>query len=433
MLKFAIHTLGCKVNQYESERIAGEFLRQGFKFVDFTELADIYIINTCMVTNATEAKSRKIIRRATRKNPQSLIVVTGCYAELKPDDINLIEHVNLVVKNSEKSNLVHLVTEALSVSNTVKKSELSEKVNFRTRALVKIQDGCNQFCSYCIIPYARGALKSRSLREVVSEVEELVDMGTKEVVLTGIHLGKYGQDIQEEGLLEKLLLKLNDIEGLKKIRLSSIEPKEITPNLISLMSSKPKICRHFHIPLQSGSDKILRSMNRNYTAEDFNKVVRQIKSLIPEVAITTDVIVGFPGETEECFQQTVSVIEKISFRKLHVFRFSPRSGTKAAEMDCKILDSIKESRSRKLIKIGEMLADNFLNQFLGRELDVLVEKFNDKKLLMGHTDNYIKVNFEGSDILRGQIVSVRALEVQNGEIFGKIVDGNTNNTFSVVN
>ncbi len=433
MLKFAICTLGCKVNQYESECIAGDFMRRGFNLVNFTEPADIYIINTCTVTNITEAKSRKIIRRAARKNPGAFIVVTGCYAELKSDDIKAIGCVDLVVGNGGKADVAHLVSEALSVSDVVEVVKLLKKPNFHTRALVKIQDGCDQFCSYCIVPYTRGSLKSRDPREVVTEVERLVESEVKEVVLTGIHLGKYGWDLNEKDALEKLLLKLNDVAGLERIHLSSIELKELTPGLISLMVSESKICRHLHIPLQSGSDKILRSMNRNYTANDFIETVGQIKNLVPEVAITTDVIVGFPGETEECFQQTESLVKRVGFRKLHVFRFSPRSGTRAAEMSDKIPDFTKKSRSYRLIKTGEMLADDFLNQFLGRKLEVLVERFNDKKLLTGLTDNYMRVNFEGFDRLWGQIASIQALKVQNGEIYGKIMDEDKADSVAVVN
>jgi len=435
MLKFAVSTLGCKVNQYESERIARDFLRNSFELVDFAQFADVYIINTCMVTNTTEAKSRKIIRRASRRNPNAFIVITGCYAELKPDEIRAIEGVNLVVGNSKKIDLVNLVLKALMITNSIpKKNELLENRYFHTRALVKIQDGCDRFCSYCIIPYARGGLKSRAQSEVVNEVWGLAESGIKEIVLTGIHLGKYGWDLCKKDALVELLLELKEIEGIKRIRLSSIELKELTPRLISLIADEPKLCHHVHIPLQSGSNKVLRMMNRDYVVEDFIKTTEKIKNLVPEIALTTDVIVGFPGETEDCFQETVSMVKKVGFRKLHVFRFSERSGTKAAEMPNKISDIVKDRRSHELIKVGENLTENFLNRFLGRKLDVLVEKFNNKnRLLTGLTKNYVRVIFEGSKDFSGQIVSVQVSDVRNGKVFGKAVSGSEEGVSAITN
>ncbi len=435
MLKFAVSTLGCKVNQYESERIARDFLRNDFKLVDFTQFADVYIINTCMVTNTTEAKSRKIIRRASRRNSNAFIVATGCYAELKPDEIRAIEGVDLVVGNSKKIDLVNLVLKALMITNSIpKEKELLENRHFHTRALVKIQDGCDRFCSYCIIPYARGGLKSRAQSEIVNEARGLAENGIKEIVLTGIHLGKYGWDLCKKDALVELLLELKEVEGIKRIRLSSIELKELTPRLISLIADEPKLCHHVHVPLQSGSNKVLRMMNRDYVVEDFIKTMEKIKNLVPEIALTTDVIVGFPGETEDCFQETVSMVKKVGFRKLHVFRFSERSGTKAAEMPNKISDFVKDRRSRELIKVGEILTENFLNRFPGRKLEVLVEKFNNKnRLLTGLTENYIRVDFEGSKDLCGQIVGVQVSDVRNGKVFGKTVSGSEESISAIAN
>mgnify|MGYP000254881581 CR=1 FL=1 len=435
MPKFAVKTLGCKVNQYESECIARGFLQRGFELVDFSEYADVYVINTCMVTNVTEAKSRKIIRRAIKNNSSALIAVTGCYAELKSDDVKRIKGVDLVVGNGEKERLPDLAAKALSILKfPEKRDKVFEKPVFHTRALVKIQDGCDQFCSYCIIPHARGNLKSRDLRGIICEVQELVDCGIKEVVLTGIHLGKFGWDLKDRDALKTLLLELKDIKGLARIRLSSIELKELTRDLISLIAMEPKICKHLHIPLQSGSNTVLRAMDRNYSREDFVGITREIKSFIPDMALTTDIIVGFPGETDGCFQETVSVVKEVAFRKLHVFRFSPRSGTKAAMMSNQTPEAIKESRSHELIGVGEIFTNNFLNRFLGRELHVLVERFNeDCKLMSGFTDNYIKVNFKGPSKSQGQIVAVRALDVQNGEIFGNMVFGDEGSILDVKN
>ncbi|MEW6189877.1 MAG: tRNA (N(6)-L-threonylcarbamoyladenosine(37)-C(2))-methylthiotransferase MtaB [Actinomycetota bacterium] len=421
--RVAFYTLGCKVNQYETETMIKEFLSRGFELVDFSEEADVYVINTCTVTSTSDRKCRKKIRQAVRRNPSGFVVVTGCYVDRNPYEIWEIPGVDLAVPNEEKTRLAQLIVEKLSISGV--ESELSKSLShakpqrLHTRALVKIQDGCNQFCSYCIVPYVRGTISSRQEEEILNEVEELIQSGVKEIVVTGIRLGKYGMDLPTETNLVKLLSALARMP-LARIRLSSLEVKEITPELIALMASSSKFCRHLHVPLQSGDNEILRSMNRDYMREEYLQIIREIKENIPEIAISTDVMVGFPGEGEEQFHRTRDLMMEVGFRKTHVFKFSPREGTVAASLPNQIPPEVKERRSAELIELNRVLAAEFVKGFMGRDLEVLVERIHNG-VLTGLTDNYIRVYFEGPAELKGELATVHALQAENGCLYGKLL------------
>ncbi|MDI6821465.1 MAG: tRNA (N(6)-L-threonylcarbamoyladenosine(37)-C(2))-methylthiotransferase MtaB [Actinomycetota bacterium] len=413
--KVAFYTLGCKVNQYETETMIKEFLSRGFELVDFSEEADVYVINTCTVTSTSDRKCRKKIRQAVRRNPSGFVVVTGCYVDRNPIEIWEIPGVDLAVPNREKTRLAQLIVEKLSISGV----ESGEPQRLHTRALVKIQDGCNQFCSYCIVPYVRGTISSRQEEEILNEVEGLIQSGVKEVVVTGIRLGKYGVDLPTETNLVKLLAALARMP-LARIRLSSLEVKEITPELIALMASSPKFCRHLHIPLQSGDNEILRSMNRDYKREEYLQIIREIRENIPEIAITTDVMVGFPGEGEEQFHRTRDLMMEVRFRKTHVFKFSPREETVAASLPNQIPPEVKEKRSAELLDLNRVLAAEFVKEFVGRDLEVLVERIHNG-VLTGLTDNYIRVYFEGPAELKGKLMTVHTLQAENGCLYGKLL------------
>ncbi|MBI4744003.1 MAG: tRNA (N(6)-L-threonylcarbamoyladenosine(37)-C(2))-methylthiotransferase MtaB [Actinobacteria bacterium] len=439
----AFYTLGCKVNQYETEKIIKSFEQNDFKIVDFSEEADVYVINTCTVTTLSDRKSRQIIRRAIKQNPQAAVIVTGCYAEISPEEISLIDGVDLIVGNKDKDFIIEKVSEFLGLGDEIAspsaRNDKEEKAcsdglrafsgenkvkkaqRYHTRALIKIQDGCDQFCAFCKVPYVRNVLASRSIPKVLNEAELLASEGVKEIVLTGIHLGKYGIDLTDNTNLVSLLTSLIEIKGIERIRLSSIEAKEISDELISLISSSGRICRHLHIPLQSGSNEILKMMGRNYTKEEYLSIMRKIKNSISDFAITTDIIVGFPSEKKEHFEETLTIAEEAAFSKIHVFKFSPRKGTPAAGFSDQVGSKIKNERSERLLSLGERLRFEFINQFLGKELDILVEKRLDRSLFTGLSDNYIRVVFEGAGKLEGDIVKVKPLETRNNLLYGELV------------
>ncbi|NQS76688.1 MAG: tRNA (N(6)-L-threonylcarbamoyladenosine(37)-C(2))-methylthiotransferase MtaB [Peptococcaceae bacterium] len=433
--RVAIYTLGCKVNQYESSSLAWLFQERGYQVVGFSAEADVYIINTCTVTHMGDRKSRQLIRRAVRANPQAYIAVTGCYAQISPDEITKIPGVDLIIGTRDRASLVDLVDQAVRESSPVNVvsgytgedqfEELSlQSVQDRVRAFLKIQDGCNNFCTYCIVPYARGPLRSRQPDKVIEAARHLVTAGYKEIVLTGIRTGTYGRGLEEDITLAGLIQRLLELPGLARLRLSSIEPRDITPELIQVMSGANNFCRHLHVPLQSGSDEILGRMGRKYTAGEYLELVDSLRENMPGLGLTTDVMVGFPGESKEYFQHTYDVIKKVGFTGLHVFRYSARQGTPAARYDQQVAPQLKEKRSRKLIGLGRKLATQFAACHLGKVLKVLVERpvsRGEDGLLEGHTDNYINVMFSGQRILVGQIVSVQAEKLQEATIEGRII------------
>ncbi len=434
--KVAICTLGCKVNQYESASLAGLFRERGYRIVDFADKADVYIINTCTVTHLGDRKSRQLIRRSVRANPGAVIAVTGCYAQTSPGEILKISGVDLVIGSRDRSKLVDLVESAVkgqdpvnAVSEYRAGDEFEEipsvPVQGRARAFLKIQEGCNNFCTYCIVPYARGPLRSRRPEKVIETARKMVASGFKEIVLTGIHTGAYGRDLNNglnlAGLLRSLV---DDIPSLLRLRLSSIEPNDITPELIETLAGSKTFCRHLHVPLQSGDDRILARMERRYSAWEYTRLAEVLRENIPGLGLTTDVMVGFPGENEENFENTRRLIEKISFSGLHVFKFSPRRGTPAAQFEEKVDPRVKEERSRKLIQMGDRLAARFASAHIGRELDILVEQpfSGDNKMYEGLTDNYIKVVFPGHEDLRGKMVKVKAEKLQGTFLKGRIIE-----------
>jgi len=418
----AYYTLGCKVNQYETEKIREEMEKRGFQTVSFDRLADIYIINSCTVTATADSKSRKAIRAAVHKNPKSLVVATGCYAHLRPEEIQAIPGVDLVVSNLEKDQIPDRIIRHLPESAMPDPSFNSQLSTFnlrqRTRAILKVQDGCDNFCAYCAVPLARSVIYSRPLDDVLAEAKALSEQGFKEIVLTGIRLGKY---YSKRVRLPQLIERICDVQGIERVRLSSIEPMEVTEELLETVARPPKVCRHLHIPLQSGDDEILRRMNRPYTREEFVALAGQAKTLIPRLGLTTDVMVGFPGETDEQFKNTIELIEEIRFSRLHVFRFSARPGTAAETMSDRVSPTEMERRSKALISLGRCLMQEFAERLVGQIVKVLVEGRRTKGgVLSGLTDNYVETVFEGPRNLKGRIVEVMAMRAENGRLVGEL-------------
>lgn len=438
MKKAAFYSLGCKVNQYETEAMIDLFKKAGYEIVDFTEMADYYIINSCTVTNQAASKSRKRARRAKRRNPNSSVVMVGCYPQAFTNEVCNIDEVDYMIGASGKENIVELLenniknlpndnflTEINKYSDITEYENMNvEEINQMTRANVKIEDGCNQFCSYCIIPYARGPVKSRPFDLVIAEVKHLIDNGIKEIVLTGTHLGNYGLDQNRPGLLSNLVEKIAGLDGDFRLRLSSIEVTEIDAKLIALIRKEEKICSHLHLPLQSGSNIILNEMNRPYTREDFADVAARLRKEVPDIGLTTDVIVGFPGESDKDFEKSYNFIEEMKFSRVHVFPFSPRNGTPAADMKAKIHGDIKKKRSKKLINLNKQLMKEFQEQFIGSERKVVIEDSRDHKtgLLKGVTDNYIHLLIDGSDSYKNKLIDVKVSDSHDFErAIGKII------------
>lgn len=435
MAKVAFHTLGCKVNHYESEAMMDLFKKRGYEIVEFNELADVYVVNSCTVTNEAARKSRQLARKARRLNPEAVVALVGCYTQVAPEEVKGIEGVDIFLGTSNRSHIVEYVEEFqnLGITNIeiVKRQELSEFEDLRveslqetTRAYVKIEEGCNQFCSYCIIPYARGPVRSRTAESVIEEVGELVGKGVKEIILTGTHLGAYGTDWGKEDSLEKLILQLLDIDGLEHIRLSSIEVTEITDGIIDIMASESKLCPHLHLPLQSGSEKILKLMRRPYDKTEFRAVVKKIREKIEDIAITTDIIVGFPGEDERAFQDSYDFVKEMNFSRLHVFPFSRREGTPAARMKDQIPAEQKKEYSSKMLQLNEELMANYQKRFIGTIRPVIVEENRDHEtnLLTGMTDNYLRVLLDEDSSYTGKLVNVRLLRSHNHEnLIGELV------------
>lgn len=430
MKKAALHNLGCKVNAYETEAMQHLLEEAGYEIVPFTQKADVYVINTCSVTNMADRKSRQMLHKAKKNNPDSIVVAAGCYVQTSEKEVLNDLSVDIVIGNDRKHDLVRLLEEYSldSVNDTVDdindgKHDFEElfidQTKEHTRAFIKVQDGCNQFCSYCIIPYARGRVRSRRFENVIAEVERLAANGFKEVVLTGIHLSSYGVDFEEATGLLELIQAVNAVKGIERIRLGSLEPKIVTEHFASELSKLDKICPHFHLSLQSGCDETLKRMNRKYTTKEYERGCELLRKYFVHPAITTDVIVGFPGETEEEFEQTKAYLEHIHFYEMHIFKYSKRKGTRAAVMPDQIDEQIKAARSEKLIALGHDMSKEFRKFYIGKNEEALFEEkavIGDKEYFVGYTKEYVKVAKETAENLENQIVSGRISGMLTDEI-----------------
>lgn len=430
MKKAALHNLGCKVNAYETEAMQHLLEEAGYEIVPFTQKADVYVINTCSVTNMADRKSRQMLHKAKKNNPDSIVVAAGCYVQTSEKEVLNDLSVDIVIGNDRKHDLVRLLEEYSldSVNDTVDdindgKHDFEElfidQTKEHTRAFIKVQDGCNQFCSYCIIPYARGRVRSRRFENVIAEVERLAANGFKEVVLTGIHLSSYGVDFEEATGLLELIQAVNAVKGIERIRLGSLEPKIVTEHFASELSKLDKICPHFHLSLQSGCDATLKMMNRKYTTKEYERGCELLRKYFVHPAITTDVIVGFPGETEEEFEQTKAYLEHIHFYEMHIFKYSKRKGTRAAVMPDQIDEQIKAARSEKLIALGHDMSEEFRKFYIGKNEEVLFEEkavIGDKEYFVGYTKEYVKVAKKTDENLENQIVSGRISGMLTDEI-----------------
>jgi threonylcarbamoyladenosine tRNA methylthiotransferase MtaB len=431
----AFHTLGCKVNFYDTEAIWQLFKNNGYEQVDFEQTADVYVINTCTVTNTGDKKSRQIIRRAVRRNPDAIVAVTGCYAQTSPAEVAAIPGVDLVIGNQDRDKIIPFVQQIQderrpinAVRNIMKTREFEEMdvPDFadRTRAFLKIQEGCNNFCTFCIIPWSRGLMRSRKPESVLQQARQLVQAGYHEIILTGIHTGGYGEDLDNYSLAQ-LLRDLDGVEGLDRIRISSIEASQITDDVIEVLRSSDKMCRHLHIPLQAGDDTVLKRMRRKYTTEEFASKIEKLHEIMPDVAITTDIIVGFPGETEEMFLNGFRFMERMKFSEMHVFPYSKRTGTPAARMEDQVDEEEKNRRVHELIDLSERFQLEYASKWVGKVLEVIPER--DYKgapgegWINGHSDNYLNVVFQGSEELIGSLCKVRIDEAGVNECRGMLV------------
>lgn len=423
-MKVAFSTLGCRVNHYESEAMAEKFIREGYEVTEFTEVADVYVINTCTVTNMGDKKSRQIISRARRLNPDAIIAVVGCYSQIAPKEVSAIEGVDVVLGTRNKGDVVYYVNKArdeqaaqIYVESVLRNKKFEalniEEYQDKTRAFLKIQDGCNRFCTYCIIPYSRGSVCSKEPRQVLDEINKLSEHGFKEIILSGIHTASYGLDLDGEITLVDLLEEIEKLDGIERVRIGSIEPAFFTPEVIEKIKNMKKLCPQFHLSLQSGCNATLKRMNRRYTAEEYERIVNILRENIKDVSITTDVIVGFPGETEEEFNETYEFLKRIKLTKTHAFKYSPREGTKAATMPNQLDGTVKDKRSKALIELNNKNEGDFTKSIVGRVMDVLIEQPVKGKddVYEGYTRNYVKVEVKGiEEDLKGQIVNCKIEE-----------------------
>jgi threonylcarbamoyladenosine tRNA methylthiotransferase MtaB len=418
MPSVAFHTLGCKVNHYETEAIWQLFKEEGYERTDYDSIADVYVINTCTVTNTGDKKSRQVIRRAIRKNPDGVICVTGCYAQTSPGEIMAIPGVDVVVGTQDRRKMLTYIEDykkerqPINGVTNIMKNRVYEELDVpaftdRTRASLKIQEGCNNFCTFCIIPWARGLMRSRHPEEVVKQAQQLVDAGYKEIVLTGIHTGGYGEDMKDYNLAMLLRDLEQNVKGLKRIRISSIEASQLTDEVIEVIDQSNIVVRHLHVPLQSGSNTVLKRMRRKYTMEFFAERLEKLKKALPGLAVTSDVIVGFPGETEDEFMETYNFIKDNKFSELHVFPYSKRTGTPAARMDDQIDEEVKNERVHRLIELSNQLAKEYASGFEDEVLEVIPEEVFDEGRYVGYTDNYLKVVFPATEDMVGQLVKVK--------------------------
>lgn len=432
-MKVAFATLGCRVNTYESEAMTEKFVREGYEVVDFNEIADVYVVNTCSVTNMGDKKSRQIVGRARRQNPEAIIAVVGCYSQIAPQEVSGIEGVDVVLGSRNKGDVVYYVNKAKDegkqqvkvgavLKNKVFENLKIEDYNDKTRAFLKIQDGCNRFCAYCLIPYTRGAVCSKDPKKVLEEVRSLAEHGFKEIILSGIHTASYGVDLEEMVTLVDILEEIEKIDGIERVRIGSIEPSFFTEDVVRRILNLKKLCPQFHLSLQSGCDATLKRMNRRYTAKEYEDIVNLLRDKIKDVSITTDVIVGFPGETDEEFNETYEFLKRIALTKTHVFKYSPRKGTRAENMSNQVDGTKKDERSKKLIELNRINEEAFGKTYVGETLDVLFEEEvgTGTGIYTGYTRNYIKVNAKADCNISGKILNVKLQdfegEIATGEI-----------------
>lgn len=432
MNKVAFVTLGCKTNQYETDALMDIFYKNRYEVVDFDDFSDVYVINTCTVTNVSDKKSRQMIRRAKKSNPDGLVVVVGCYAQISPDEVSAIEDVDIVIGTDSRSAIISYIEDYKAgltekpyvIVEDIMKIKVFEEMSVssittHTRAFIKIQEGCNQYCTYCIIPYARGHVRSRSLQHILDEIEALTQKGYVEFVLTGIHIGSYGLDLDGVSVID-LLEAIQKLEGVKRIRLGSVEPRLISEDFIKRIQPLDKLCDHFHLSLQSGSNTVLKRMNRKYTAEAFSTAVDRLRELYGKPSLTTDIIVGFPGETDAEFEETMAFVRHIEFSEIHVFQFSKREGTPAATMPDQVDPAVKKVRSEQLIALAQQLGDDYKRSFIGDKIDLLIEERKGDECI-GHSNNYLKLSvFDPANVAKqGEVYSVIVKEVENEKIISQ--------------
>ncbi len=422
--KIAFLTLGCKVNQYETNGMIQAFKNKDYEIVDFnSKNADIYVINTCTVTNMSDRKSRQMLRQAKKNNENSIVVAVGCYVQVAKEEIEKIPEIDLVLGTNEKVNIVNYVEDFIKQREKLNKiDDVMQNKDYgdfgsvtyteKTRAVIKVQDGCDRFCSYCIIPYARGRVRSRNSESVINEITEIAKNGIKEVVITGIHVASYGKDFKNEYRLIDLLEEINKIDGIERIRLGSIEPLLISEEFLNRLIKLEKICHHFHLSLQSGCTDTLKRMNRRYTIQEFEEIVNRLRRYYDDVILTTDIIVGFPDETEKEFEETYDFLKKIKFYKMHIFKYSPRKGTKAESLKNQIQGDVKEERSKKLLELSDKNENIYLDTYIGKDVEVLFEE-RDREFYKGHTANYIMVKVKTEENLENKVKVVKVIGKEN--------------------
>ena len=436
MRRIAFYTLGCKVNQADTASMEAIFKASGYKVVGFNEDADVYLVNTCVVTNTGQRKSRQIINRAVRCNPLALTVVTGCYPQTAPEEVRAIDGVDVIIGNQERGRIVELVEEALTckrddILDNVQKMTVDTRFEElgvgtetnKTRAFLKIQEGCNQYCTYCIIPFARGPLRSRSLESIKEEIAKLVEAGYKEVVLIGIHLGCYGKELAKEGIKLSLYDAVQaalSVPGVERLRLGSLESVEVETRLLELMAKDPRLCHHLHLPLQSGCDKILKSMHRPYDTARFSELLKEIRSYVPDIAVTTDIIVGFPGETEEDFEETLAFAKSCGFAKMHIFPYSKRKGTPAEKMPDQVEEQVKQERAARLSELDKEMQHESMSYWIGKDVTVQFEQPVDDSHVEGLCGAYMRVVVKGSQELCDQIRTVHIVGVEDDYLVGEL-------------
>lgn len=424
--KVNFYTLGCKVNQYETNGMTQKFIDAGYEIVEMDEPSDICVVNTCTVTNMSDRKSRQVLRRMKEKNNNIIVVAVGCYAQVAKEELESYDEIDLVLGNNEKNAVVEYIEKYINEKHKI--NEVTdvmmqrEFVDFgtvtyteKTRAVIKVQDGCDRFCSYCIIPYARGRVRSREPQSIINEITDIAKNGIKEVVITGIHIASYGRDFKNDYRLIELLEDLNKIDGIERIRLGSLEPTLITEDFLGRLVKLNKICHHFHLSLQSGCTKTLQAMNRKYTTGEFENIVKLLREVYKDVILTTDIIVGFPGETDEDFNETYEYLKRIKFYKMHVFKYSPRKGTKAADMKEQVDGNIKEKRSRVLLELSDKNEAEYNKEYIGKEVEVLFEE-KDGSYYKGHTKNYIMVWYETEENLENTLKQVKIKKAEKDHL-----------------
>lgn len=435
-MKVAFATLGCRVNQYESEAMTEKFIRDGYEIVKFEDYSDVYVINTCTVTNMGDKKSRQMISRARRNNENAIIAVVGCYSQVAPEEVASIEGVDVVLGSRNKGDIVYWVNRAMDerkkiveVKDVLRNNQYEELTietyQDRTRAFLKIQDGCNRFCSYCLIPYARGGVCSKDPNKIISEVKDLASNGFKEIILSGIHIASYGMDLEGNITLVDILEQINSVDGIERIRIGSIDPTFFTEGVMDRICTLGKLCPHFHLSLQSGCDETLKRMNRRYSAEQYRNIVEELRRRLRDVSITTDIIVGFPGETEEEFNTTYNFLKNLKLTKTHVFKYSPRKGTAAAKLKDDVNPQEKERRSSLLIELNSSNEREFINAFINREMDVLYEQKSsmEEDCYEGYTPNYVKVVavFKDKNVI-GKIIKTKLIETKEEFAYGVTIE-----------